>query len=134
MMRQTAGPPTKLQSYRTTSRGTVKSVILFTGATGNVSQHVVSRLLRMGAAVLALTRNLGFADLPGEVNVGRGNSSVPDTLDTCMDGIDGVTAIFLTSVTKHVRRIVCLSSEIVGDGFGQHTDTITAPIPFKLAV
>jgi uncharacterized protein YbjT (DUF2867 family) len=34
-----------------------QTTLLVTGSTGNVGRHVVSQLLRMGAAVRALTRN-----------------------------------------------------------------------------
>lgn len=127
-MGQAAGSPTKLQSYSTMSRGTVQSVILVTGATGNASQYVVSQLLCTGAAVLALTRNLDSAGLPGEVAVVRGGLSVPDALD----GGDSAPAVFLDAVTKHERCVVCLSSEGVGDGLEQQTDTSAARITAKL--
>ncbi len=68
-------------SYRTTNRGTVQSVILVIGATGNVGRHIVSQLLGTGAAVRALTHNPESAGLPGGVDVVRGDLSVSETLD-----------------------------------------------------
>src|SRR5918998_3327640 len=58
-----------------------QSVILVTGATGNVGRQVVSQLLDTGAAVRALTRDPDSAGLPDGVDVVRGDLSVPDTLN-----------------------------------------------------
>jgi uncharacterized protein YbjT (DUF2867 family) len=53
-------------------------VILVTEATGNVGRHVVVQLPGTGAPVRTLTRNLEDAS---NVEVVRGDLSVPDTLD-----------------------------------------------------
>ncbi len=119
------------------ARNRKKSVILVTGATGNVGRHVVSQLLRTGAAVRALTRNPDSAGLPGGVDVVRADLSVPDTLDACLNGVDAVFLVWpgltadlapaaLDAVTKHARRIVFLSSLTVRDDLEQQTDPITA--------
>jgi uncharacterized protein YbjT (DUF2867 family) len=47
--------------------------ILVTGATGNVGGHVVAQLRVAGAAVRALVRNPGAADVPDGVEVVRGD-------------------------------------------------------------
>lgn len=115
----------------------VHSVILVTGATGNVGRHVVSQLLRTGAAVRALARNPDSAGLPDSVAVVRGDLSAPDTLDTCLNGVDavfllwpGLTADFapavLDVISKHARRLVFLSSLGVRDDLEQQPDPINA--------
>jgi nucleoside-diphosphate-sugar epimerase len=53
----------------------VHSVILVTGATGNVGRHVVTQLLHTGARVRALARDPASAGLPGGVDVVRGDLS-----------------------------------------------------------
>jgi uncharacterized protein YbjT (DUF2867 family) len=135
---QSAGSPTKRQSYRTTNRGTVHSVVLITGATDNVGRHDASHLLRSGATGRALTRDPESAALPRGVDVARGDLSFPDTLNACLDGVEPICLVwpfftaeaalaFLEAVTKHARRTVYLSSEGVGDDLEKEVDTIIAP-------
>jgi uncharacterized protein YbjT (DUF2867 family) len=113
-------------------------MILVTGVTGNVDQHVVSELLRTGATLRALLHNTESTGLPRDVV--RGDPSVPDRLD----GVEAVFLVwpfftaeappaFLNALTEHVRRIVYLSSEGVGDDLEQQTDTHTALITPRLA-
>jgi uncharacterized protein YbjT (DUF2867 family) len=115
----------------------VNRVILVTGATGNVGRHVVSQLLRTGVAVRALARNPDSAGLPDGVEVVRGDLSAPDTLDTCLNGVDtvfllwpGLTADFapaaLDVISNHARRLVFLSSLGVRDDLEQQPDPINA--------
>jgi uncharacterized protein YbjT (DUF2867 family) len=103
-----------------------QSVILVTGATGNVGRQVVSQLLVTGVAVRALARNPDSAGLPDGVEVVRGDLTAPDTLDACLDGVEAVFLVwpFLTAdaapavlevVTKHARRIVLLSVMVRDD-------------------
>jgi uncharacterized protein YbjT (DUF2867 family) len=54
---------------------TERSVILVTGATGDVGRHVVSELLAAGAAVRAVTRDPDAAGLPGGTEVVRAAST-----------------------------------------------------------
>src|SRR5882762_4640547 len=96
--------------------------ILVIGATGTVGRQVVSRLAATGAQVRALVRNLGAARLPSQVEVVRGDLTLPETLDGCLDGIDTVflvwtappaaVALALERITKHARRIVYLSAPL----------------------
>lgn len=94
--------------------------ILVTGATGNVGRQVVDQLLATDARVRALTRNPDAAGLPPEVEVVRGDLTVPETLD---EGLDGVDAVFLVwtappgavpaavdRIARHARRLVLLTS------------------------
>ena len=64
--------------------------ILVIGATGTVGRQVVSRLTAMGAQVRAMARNPGAARLPPQVEVVRGDLTLPETLDGCLDRIDTV--------------------------------------------
>jgi uncharacterized protein YbjT (DUF2867 family) len=81
---------------------------------------VVAQLLGAGVPVRALTRRPATAGLPAAVEVVAGDLTVPESLDT---GLQGVSAVFLVwtappttapSVVKrlatHARRVVFLSS------------------------
>src|SRR5579863_6205538 len=96
------------------------SRLLITGATGRAGRQIVSQLLTAGASVRALTRNPEAAGLPPGVEVMRGDLTLPDTLDPCLDDVDSVflawcappetVAPALERIAKHARRIVFLSS------------------------
>ncbi len=111
-----------------------KNLILVTGATGNVGREVVSQLLGTGARVRALTRNPESAGLPHDVEVVRGDLSVPDTPDRHLDRAEAVflvwrsltddAAPFLNAVAKHARRIVFLSSAAVRDDVEEQANPI----------
>jgi uncharacterized protein YbjT (DUF2867 family) len=109
---------------------TEQSVILVTGATGNVGRHVVSELLAVGAAVRALTRDPDAAGLPGGAEVVRADLSDSRTLDGHLDGVEAVFLIWpfftagaaardvLDLVARHARRVVYLSAMSVRDDRG----------------
>jgi uncharacterized protein YbjT (DUF2867 family) len=114
---------------------TEQSVILVTGATGNVGRQVVSQLMGTGAAVRALVRNPDRAGLPGGVEVVCGDLSDPATLDAGLDGVDAVFLVWpfriaeaapaiLNVVTQHARRIVFLSAMGVPDDGDVHPHPI----------
>ena len=94
--------------------------ILVTGATGRVGRQLVSQLLATDARVRALTRNPAAAGLPPEVEVVRGDLTVPETLAESLDGVDAVFLLWtapaaavpgaIDKIAGHVRRIVFLSS------------------------
>jgi uncharacterized protein YbjT (DUF2867 family) len=98
------------------------SHILVIGSTGTVGRQVVSRLAATGAQVRALARNPGAARLPPQVEVVRGDLTLPETLDGCLDGIDVVFLVWtapaaavapaLERITKNARRIVYLSAPL----------------------
>jgi uncharacterized protein YbjT (DUF2867 family) len=93
---------------------------LVIGATGNIGRQVVSQLRASGAQVRALTRNSHAAPFPPQVEVVRGDLSLPDTLDECLKGVDAVFLVWLAPaeavvpalerIANHARRIVFLSS------------------------
>jgi uncharacterized protein YbjT (DUF2867 family) len=94
--------------------------ILIIGATGNVGRQVLSQLAATGVRVRALARNPHTAGLPAQVEVVRGDLTLPETLDGCLEGIDAVFLVWtappatvptaLERIAKHARRIVFLSS------------------------
>jgi len=96
--------------------------ILVIGGTGTVGRQVVAQLAATGAQVRALVRNPGAAHLPSQVEVVRGDLTLPDTLDACLHGIDAVFLVWtapaaavapgLERITKHARRIVYLSAPL----------------------
>jgi uncharacterized protein YbjT (DUF2867 family) len=96
--------------------------ILVIGATGTVGRQVVSRLAATGTRVRAMLRNPGAARLPRQVEVVRGDLTLPETLDGCFDGIDTVFLVWtappvavapaLERITKRARRIVFLSAPL----------------------
>ena len=94
--------------------------ILVTGATGRVGRQVVSQLLATGAAVRALSRNPDAAGLPADVEVVRGDLTVPATLEGCLGGIEAVFLVWAAAadaapaavdrMAQQARRIVYLSA------------------------
>src|SRR5262245_35783236 len=94
--------------------------VLVTGATGTVGRLVVSQLLTTDAQVRAMTRNPAAADLPAEVEIVRGDLTVPATLDECLDGVDVVFLVWtapasavpaaVDRMARHTRRLVFLSA------------------------
>jgi uncharacterized protein YbjT (DUF2867 family) len=97
--------------------------ILVIGGTGTVGRQVVSRLAATDAQIRALARNLGgAASFPPQVDVVRGDLTVAETLDRCLDGIDTVFLVWtappaavapaLERIVKHAQRIVFLSAPI----------------------
>jgi uncharacterized protein YbjT (DUF2867 family) len=95
---------------------------LVIGATGTVGRQVVSRLVATGTQVRAMARNPAAARLPQKIEVVRGDLTLPETLDGCLDGIDTVFLVWtappaavapaLERITKHARRIVYLSAPL----------------------
>ncbi len=96
--------------------------ILVIGGTGTVGSQVLSQLAAAGAQVRAMTRNPAAAPLPPQAEVVRGDLSLPETLDPCLNGIDTVFLVWtapaaaaapaLERIAKHVQRIVFLSAPI----------------------
>jgi uncharacterized protein YbjT (DUF2867 family) len=96
--------------------------ILVIGSTGNVGREVLAQLTPKQAHVRALARNPDTARLPPQVEVVRGDLTVPETLDACLDGIDTVFLVWtapvaavapaLERIAKHARRIVLLSAPL----------------------
>lgn len=98
------------------------SHILVIGGTGTVGRQVVSQLVPKGAQVRALVRNPSAAHLPPQVEVVRGDLTLPETLDPCLDGIETVFLVWtapaaavapaVERIARRATRIVLLSAPI----------------------
>jgi uncharacterized protein YbjT (DUF2867 family) len=96
--------------------------ILVIGATGNVGSQVLSQLVVAGVQVRALVRREKAARFPAQVEVVRGDLTVPETLEACLDGVDKVFLVWtappatvdavLERIAKVCRRIVFLSAPV----------------------
>jgi uncharacterized protein YbjT (DUF2867 family) len=96
--------------------------ILVIGGTSTVGSQVLSRLAFRRANVRAMTRNPDAAHFPAGIEVIRGDLTVPETLDACLDGIDAVFLVWtapaaaaapaLERIGKRAHRIVFLSAPI----------------------
>ncbi len=94
--------------------------VLVTGATGRVGRAVVAELLGMGVPVRALTRRPATAGLPATVEVVAGDLTVPDSLDSVLQGVGAVFLLWtappgtapavVERLASHTRRVVFLSS------------------------
>jgi uncharacterized protein YbjT (DUF2867 family) len=96
-------------------------MILVTGPTGNVGKHVVSQLSEAGVAVRALARDP--AKIPSGIEAVKGDLSVPETLESALDGVETVFLIWpgfaaetaapvVKSIAAHARRVVYLSADV----------------------
>jgi uncharacterized protein YbjT (DUF2867 family) len=96
--------------------------ILVIGGTGTVGRQVVSQLSAKDAQVRAMARHPGAAQLPPQVEVVRGDLTLPETLESCLDGIETVFLVWtappaavapaLERIAKHARRVVFLSAPL----------------------
>jgi uncharacterized protein YbjT (DUF2867 family) len=96
--------------------------ILVIGGTGNVGRHVVSQLAATGARFRVMSRNPDVLRLPRNADVVRGDLTVPDTLDRCLEDIDTVFLVWvappssvedaLERIAKRARRIVFLTAPL----------------------
>ena len=94
--------------------------VLVTGATGRVGRAVVAELLGAGVPVRALTRRPATAGLPATVDVVAGDLTVPDSLDSVLEGVGAVFLLWtappgtapavVERLASHTRRVVFLSS------------------------
>jgi uncharacterized protein YbjT (DUF2867 family) len=96
--------------------------ILVIGGTGTLGRQVLSQLVARSTQVRALVRNPDTARLPLWIEVVRGDLTIPETLDGCLEGIDTVFLVWtappsavvpaLERIAKRARRIVFLSAPI----------------------
>jgi uncharacterized protein YbjT (DUF2867 family) len=96
--------------------------ILVIGGTGTVGRQVLGQLTARGAQVRALLRNPIVARMPSQVEMMRGDLTVPDSLEACLQGIGTVFLVWsappdavdaaLERIAKHARRIVFLSAPL----------------------
>ncbi len=96
--------------------------ILVIGGTGNVGSKVLSQLKDSPAYVRALVRNPNAAHFPPSVEVVRGDLTIPETLDRCLDGTDAVFLVWtaphntiapaIERIARQARRVVFLSAPL----------------------
>ena len=96
--------------------------ILVIGGTGNVGRQVGYQLRTTGARFRAMARNPDAAGLPPQVEVVRGDLTVPETLDPCLDDVATVFLVWvappaaapgaLERIANHARRIVFLTAPL----------------------
>jgi uncharacterized protein YbjT (DUF2867 family) len=94
--------------------------ILVIGGTGTIGSQVTKQLAAAGADVRAMVRNPGAAHFPSQVELVRGDLTVPGTVDPCLNGIDAVFLVWtappdtiepvLERIARHAKRIVFLSA------------------------
>lgn len=96
--------------------------ILVIGGTGNVGRQVANQLRARGAQFRVMTRNPDTAGFPPEVEVVRGDLTLPETLTPCLQGVETVFLVWvappaaapgaLEQIAQHARRIVFLTSPL----------------------
>lgn len=96
--------------------------ILVIGGTGNVGRHVVSQLNAAGARFRVMTRTPDAAGFAQDVEVARGDLTVPETLDRCLEDVDTVFLVWvappaaapdaLERIARRARRIVFLTAPL----------------------
>ena len=64
--------------------------ILIVGGTGRVGREVLAQLTPLGVTVRALVRDPANAQLPPHVEAVFGDLTRPETLDSCINGVDAV--------------------------------------------
>jgi uncharacterized protein YbjT (DUF2867 family) len=94
--------------------------VLVIGATGRIGRTVVDELLGAGVPVRALTRRPATAGLPAAVEIVAGDLTVPDSLDSVLQGVRAVFLLWtappdtapavVERLASHTRRVVSLSS------------------------
>lgn len=97
----------------------MKRILVF-GSTGNIGGAVVSQLLAANVRVRAMVRNPDSADLPAEVEIVRGDFTIPATLDRTLENVDAAFLVWiaprtavgpaLERIVRHAPRVVFLSS------------------------
>src|SRR5262245_58926250 len=90
--------------------------VLVTGATGQIGGQVVDQLSAAGWPVRALTRNPETANLPGGVEVVRGDLTDVDTLGPALAGVDAVFLVWVApaaAAAAAIERIAAPSRRIM---------------------
>lgn len=98
------------------------SSILIVGATGTVGRQVASQLAAKSMKARALVRQPPPFSLPEHIEIVRGDLTIPESLDRCLDGVDVVflvwtappatVAVALERIAQHAKRIVFLSAPL----------------------
>jgi uncharacterized protein YbjT (DUF2867 family) len=96
--------------------------VLVIGATGNIGRQLVTQLVQTGTPVRAMTRKPDKARMPPEVEVVRGDLTLPETLKEGLANVESVFLIWtaaqtaaeaaLKLIAKYARRLVFLSAPL----------------------
>ena len=96
--------------------------ILVIGATGNVGRQVLSQLVFTNTRIRVLSRNPDAAAVPPQVEVVRGDLTLPETLDKCLESLDTVFLVWVAGpamvvpalgfIAQYARRVVFLSAPL----------------------
>src|SRR5258706_2804399 len=119
------GPPPKCLSMDKRK----SSMILVTGATGNVGRELVKLLLAEGVQVAAITRDPANAALPADTHIIGGDPSHPTTLASALNGVqaiflvpravgDAAAELLSLAAKQGVQRVVMVSAVTVEYGGG----------------
>jgi uncharacterized protein YbjT (DUF2867 family) len=94
-----------------------ESMMLVTGATGNVGRRVVQRLIAAGHRVRAVTRDPSRANLPAEVQVEAADLTDPETLRPHLDAVEAVFLVWpFVDPAAAVRLAPRLADVLAGSG------------------
>src|SRR3954447_3774095 len=77
--------------------------ILVIGGTGNVGGLIAHQLLATGAPFRVMTRDPDAARVPPQVEVVRGDLTVPETLDRCLENIETVFLVWVAPAAAAPR-------------------------------
>jgi uncharacterized protein YbjT (DUF2867 family) len=98
------------------------SDVLIIGATGTVGRHIASQLAAKGVKARALVRQPQPIQLPEQIEIVRGDLTVPESLDRPLDSVDVVFLVWaarpdavapaLERIAKRAKRIVFLSAPL----------------------
>jgi uncharacterized protein YbjT (DUF2867 family) len=98
---------------------------LIVGATGNIGSRVAAQLAANNLTVRAMVRNPQPDRLPSQIEVVRGDLTLPASIDACAKGVDAVFLVWqapdltvdavIERIAKYVRRIVFVSNQTVRD-------------------
>lgn len=109
--------------------------ILVTGATGSVGRHLIDGLLAEGAAVRAVSRDPGQANLPAGVEVIAGNYATGELPGDAFDGVEraflfpadgGVGGFVQAARAAGVRHLVAMSSLAAAMAYPRDRDSVSA--------
>jgi uncharacterized protein YbjT (DUF2867 family) len=83
--------------------------ILVTGATGSVGRQVVDQLVKRGADIRALVRDLAKADLPAAVTVARGDLLDVDSLRVALSGVSTLFLLNAVVPDEFTQALIALN-------------------------
>jgi uncharacterized protein YbjT (DUF2867 family) len=83
--------------------------ILVTGATGSVGRQVVDQLVKRGADIRALGRDLAKADLPAAVTVARGDLLDVDSLRVALSGVSTLFLLNAVVPDEFTQALIALN-------------------------